>query len=105
MLLNGGNLMVKKIRTFMINEKPYETVVEPHETLIEVLRDKLDITGTKHGCGLGDCGACTVLIDGRTALACLTLAVTVKDKNIETIEGLAKNHKLHPIQQAFVDHG
>jgi carbon-monoxide dehydrogenase small subunit len=97
--------MQKKMLTLMINGKPHETVIEPHQTLMEILRDKLDLTGTKNGCGMGDCGACTVLIDGKTVLACLTLAVAVKDKNIETIEGLAKNNTLHPIQQAFVNHG
>jgi carbon-monoxide dehydrogenase small subunit len=79
--------------------------VKPHTTLIEVLRDQLGLTGTKHGCGIGLCGACTVLVEGKPILACLTLAITVREKNILTVEGLAKGGKLHPIQKAFVDYG
>ncbi len=90
---------------FIINGRPYEIAIEPQMTLIEVLRDKLDITGTKLCCGAGECGACTVLIDGKPVLSCLTLAMAAREKNILTIEGLAKNGNLHPIQQAFIDHG
>lgn len=97
--------MRKDTVTFRINGRTYEATVEPHETLIEVLRDKLDLTGTKYSCGAGECGSCTVLIDGEPVLSCLTLALAARDKNILTIEGLAKNNTLHPIQKAFVEHG
>ena len=97
--------MQKQIASFTVNGKPYEVLIEPHMTLLEVLRDHLELTGTKHGCGIGQCGACTVIIDGKPTLSCLTLAVTVKDKDIQTIEGLPEENILHPIQEAFVDHG
>lgn len=90
---------------FIVNGRPYEVLIEPHMTLVEVLRDKLDLTGTKISCGAGECGACTVLIDGKPVLSCLTLAMTAREKNILTIEGLAKGGNLHPIQKAFIDHG
>jgi carbon-monoxide dehydrogenase small subunit len=73
--------------------------------LIDVLRDKMGLTGTKYSCGAGDCGACTVLIEGKPVFSCLTLAVTAKGKNIVTIEGVGAGNELHPIQQAFVDCG
>ena len=97
--------MQKQIASFTVNGKPYEVLIEPHMTLLEVLRDHLELTGTKHGCGIGQCGACTVIVDGKPTLSCLTLAVTVKDKDIQTIEGLPEENILHPIQEAFVDHG
>ncbi len=101
----GGNMMRKEIAMFLINGREYETVIEPRMTLVEVLRDGLDLTGTKCSCGVGECGACTVLIDGKPMLSCLTLAITVKGKSILTIEGLAEGNTLHPIQQAFIDYG
>jgi len=88
-----------------INGESYEVSVKPRETLLEVLRDTLGLTGTKEGCDTGKCGACTVLIDGKAVRSCLTLAVTARDKEITTIEGLAHGEELHPIQRAFVDHG
>ena len=97
--------MGKEIATFVVNGQQREAIVEPHMLLIDVLRDGLGLTGTKYSCGAGDCGACTVLIDGKPAFSCLTLAVTVKGKNILTIEGVADGNGLHPIQQAFVDQG
>lgn len=97
--------MAEQMVKFMVNGRPYEIPIEPHMTLVEVLRDKLDITGTKLSCGAGECGACTVLIDGKPALSCLTLAMTAREKNILTIEGLAEGGNLHPIQKAFIDHG
>ena len=97
--------MQKQTASFTVNGKPYEVLIEPHMTLLEVLRDHLELTGTKHGCGIGQCGACTVIVDGKPTLSCLTLAVTVKDKDIQTIEGLSEENVLHPIQEAFIDHG
>jgi len=97
--------MRKEIATFVVNGNEYEVIVEPHMLLIDVLRDKLGFTGTKYACGAGDCGACTVLIDGKPSFSCLTLAVTARGKSIVTIEGLAQGTELHPIQKAFVDKG
>jgi len=97
--------MTKEIANFIVNGRNYEVIIEPRMLLIDVLRDKLGLTGTKYACGTGDCGACTILIDGKPILSCLTLAVTVKDRNILTIEGLAEGHNLHPLQQAFIDNG
>ena len=96
--------MMKQIAKFRVNEGHYELSIEPHVLLVEVLRDELGLTGTKHSCGIGNCGACTVLVDGRPVLSCLTLALTVQGRNITTIEGLAQGTTLHPIQKAFVDH-
>ena len=97
--------MRKEIANFIVNGKPYEAIIEPRMLLIDVLRDQLGLTGTKYACGTGDCGACTVLVDGKPVFSCLTLAVTAKGKNILTVEGLAEGTTLHPIQQAFIDHG
>lgn len=88
-----------------VNGKPYQLSVLPWRTLLEVIREDLGLTGTKEGCGLGECGACTVLMDGRVVNSCLVLATEAEGKQITTIEGLAQGDKLHPIQQAFVDHG
>lgn len=88
-----------------VNGKSYRVTVDLHRTLLEVLRDDLALTGTKYGCGQGECGACSVLVDGKPILSCLALAVAMDGKEITTIEGLAKGGKLHPLQQAFVDHG
>jgi carbon-monoxide dehydrogenase small subunit len=89
---------------FQVNGESYEILVEPNRTLLEVLREDLGLTGTKYGCGKGECGACTVLVDGKAILSCLTLAVTAKDSDILTIEGLQKNGDLHPIQEAFIEY-
>jgi len=97
--------MAKEIATFVVNGQQHEVIIEPHMLLIDVLRDKLGLTGTKYACGGGDCGACTVLIDGRPSFSCLTLAVTAKGKSILTIEGVADGNELGPIQQAFVEQG
>jgi carbon-monoxide dehydrogenase small subunit len=77
----------------------------PYKTLLEVLREDLNLTGTKHGCELGECGACTVLVDGEPQLSCLVLGVECDGRRIDTIEGLAKGTELHPLQAAFADHG
>lgn len=88
-----------------VNGTLYELNVRPWETLVEVIREDLGLTGTKESCGLGECGACTVIMDGRAVNSCLVLATEADGKQITTIEGLTDGDKLHPIQQAFVDHG
>jgi carbon-monoxide dehydrogenase small subunit len=95
----------KEIATFKINGRSYEAIITPNMTLSELLREKLDLTGTKYACGVGECGSCTVLVDGKPTLSCSTLAIAVRNKDILTIEGLAKGTELHPIQQAFIDYG
>jgi len=96
---------MKRVIELTINGSAYDVVISPQDLLIDVLRQKLDLTGTKKGCGQGDCGTCTVLIDGRRALACLTLAIACEGRRILTIEGMEKHGVLHPIQQAFIDKG
>lgn len=96
---------MKQVVNFTVNGKVYELAIEPHLLLVEVLRDELGLTGTKHSCDIGHCGACTVLVEGIAVLSCLTPAITVKSKNITTIEGLAEGTKLHPIQKAFIEYG
>jgi len=88
-----------------VNNEVWEVEVQPHRTLLEVLREDLSLTGAKEGCGLGACGACTVLGNGSPSLSCLTLATDVQNKEIRTIEGLTKDGQPDPIQLAFVDHG
>ena len=100
--VNGASNSVSL--TLMVNGKRYELALDPRSTLLDVLRDRLDLTGTKKGCDQGQCGACTVLIDGRRVVSCLTLAVMMDGASIITIEGLAKDGTLHPLQQAFIDH-
>ncbi|MBU2549265.1 MAG: (2Fe-2S)-binding protein, partial [Proteobacteria bacterium] len=98
--------MSKVTITLKVNGDTYELAVAPWRTLVEVLREDLDLIGTKIGCQTGDCGACTVLIDGRSVSSCLTLAVEVQGREITTIEGLAPGgDELHPIQEAFVEYG
>jgi carbon-monoxide dehydrogenase small subunit len=97
--------MRKERAHFIINGRSYEVLIEPHMLLVDVLREKIGLTGTKYACGTWDCGACTVLVDRKPVLSCLTLAVTARDKSILTIEGVAEGTTLHPIQQAFVDSG
>jgi xanthine dehydrogenase YagT iron-sulfur-binding subunit len=87
-----------------VNGSQMELTVAPWTTLLDALRDHLDLTGTKKGCDHGQCGACTVLVDGRRINSCLTLAVMKEGAEITTIEGLARNGELHPLQQAFIDH-
>ena len=97
---------MKKIVNVKINGDDYEIAVDPWRTLNEMLREQLNLTGTKLGCGTGDCGACTVLIDGRSVNSCLTLAVEVNGKEVTTIEGLAESEdKLDIIQEAFIEKG
>jgi carbon-monoxide dehydrogenase small subunit len=88
-----------------VNGEPAPVSFAPYKTLLEVLREDLGLTGTKHGCELGECGACTVLLDGAPVLSCLTLALECEGRRIETIEGLARGAELHPLQAAFTDLG
>ena len=88
-----------------VNGETYDVYVEPRRRLIDVIRDDIGLTGTKEGCGSGDCGACTVLIDGKPVNSCLVLAIDAKGKNILTIEGLSNGGKLHPVQEAFIKYG
>ena len=97
--------MGKEIADFIINGTNYEVIIEPHMLLVDVIRDQIGLTGTKIACGAGDCGACTILIEGLPILSCLTLAVTARGKNITTVEGLADGHELHPIQKAYEEKG
>ena len=97
--------MKKEIADFKVNGRRYEVLITPNMTLDELLREQLDFTGTKRSCGVGQCGSCTVLVDGAPTLACSTLAIAVRDKEILTIEGLARGNQLHPLQQAFIDKG
>ena len=90
--------------TAKVNGDETEFLCDPRETLLDVLRDRLNLTGTKEGCGTGDCGACTVTIDDRLVCSCLMLGVEASGKSIETIEGMAKGDKLHPLQKKFVEH-
>ena len=97
--------MSKQLMTFHVNGETQQAAVSPTHTLLEVLREELDLTGTKHGCELGHCGACTVLLDGKPVLSCLLLAVEAQDAEITTVEGLAHDNTLHPLQQAFAERG
>jgi aerobic-type carbon monoxide dehydrogenase small subunit (CoxS/CutS family) len=88
-----------------INGESHRLEVESKETLLHVLRDRLALTGTKEGCGRGECGSCNVLVNGRPMNSCLILAVAVQDQEISTIEGLLDQGELHPLQKSFIDHG
>ena len=88
-----------------VNDRIYEVDVEPGETLREAIRDKLWLTGTKKGCDVGGCGSCTVLLDGKAVYSCMVFAARAEGKKVITIEGLADNGRLHPVQEAFVKHG
>jgi carbon-monoxide dehydrogenase small subunit len=96
---------MKKLIQLEVNGQKHELAVEAHHTLAQVLRQQLRLTGTKIGCGEGDCGACTVLLDEKPVNSCLLLAVQANGHQITTIEGIAKGESLHPLQKAFVDHG
>jgi xanthine dehydrogenase YagT iron-sulfur-binding subunit len=87
-----------------VNGQARQLEIDPRQSLLDVLRENLDLTGTKKGCDQGQCGACTVLVDGRRVVSCLTLAIMKDGASITTIEGLAKDGALHPLQQAFIDH-
>lgn len=95
---------MEKVKVNMIvNGKPVSVEVKPYARLLDVIREELGLTGTKEGCGVGECGACTVIVDGQTVNTCLTLAASMEGKHIITIEGLMEDGKLHPIQEAFIN--
>jgi aerobic-type carbon monoxide dehydrogenase small subunit (CoxS/CutS family) len=96
---------MKKPLILTVNGEEHELEIEPNRLLLHVLRDDIGLTGTKDGCSIGVCGACSVIIDGRLVSSCLTLAAGCQGKGIETIEGLAKDGTLHPLQQAFIEYG
>ena len=96
--------MAKHHVTATLNGNGVEFLCETHQTLLEVLRDELHLTGTKEGCGTGDCGACSVTVDGRLICSCLMLGVEAEGKSIQTIEGMAVGEKLHPLQRKFLEH-
>ncbi len=96
---------MKTLITLRVNGTEHEIAVEPYWTLLDVLREKLGLTGTKKGCGTGNCGACTVLLQGRPVSSCLLLAVDARGKDVNTIEGLAHEGNLHPLQEAFIKYG
>ena len=97
--------MPKHLITLKLNGQAREIAVEPAWTLLETVREQLRLTGSKEGCGTGDCGACSMLVDGRLVTSCLMLAVQADGRDVTTIEGLAKNGTLHPVQQAFIEKG
>src|SRR6266705_4362935 len=90
---------------FELNGEPVEVAFAPHKTLLEVLREDLGLTGTKHGCELGECGTCAVLVDGRPVLSCLVLGLACAGRRVKTVEGMAEGGKLHPLQAAFAELG
>jgi carbon-monoxide dehydrogenase small subunit len=96
---------MRELITLNVNGERQEVAVQPHHTLLEVLREDLGLTGTKHGCELGECGACTVLIDGQPMFSCLTLPLEVQQCAITTIEGLERHGVLHPLQETFAELG
>ncbi len=101
-----GVALQRNVRiSLRVNGEPVEVLFAPYKTLLEVLREDLGLTGTKHGCELGECGTCTVLLDGEPVLSCLVLAVECEGRSVETVEGLASGTKLHPLQAAFADRG
>ena len=95
----------KIVITTRINGDPQEFLVSPWQTLLDVLRDQLGLTGAKEGCGNGNCGACTIVIDGKTVDSCMVLAAEIDGSELQTIEGVANGGELHPIQKAFIEHG
>lgn len=96
---------MKRLIELQVNHETYEVAVEPQDTLLQVLREDLEMTGTKEGCGTGECGSCTVLVEGKPILSCLALAVDFEGQNVLTIEGLCKGDELTPVQRAFLECG
>jgi carbon-monoxide dehydrogenase small subunit len=97
---------MKRTISFILNGEPVEVEIEPHLTLLQLLRDNLELTGTKEGCGMGECGACTILLDGKAVNSCIFPALEIEGRKVITIEGLTDAQgNLHPIQKAFIEHG
>ena len=96
--------MAKHHIAFNLNGDPVEALCETQQTLLDVLREELELTGAKEGCGTGDCGACSVIVDGRLVCSCLMLGVEMNGKSVDTIEGMANGDQLHPLQQKFLEH-
>ena len=95
-----------KVRlTFTVNSEAVDVLVDDYKTVLEILREDLGLTGTKHGCELGECGACAVLVDGKPVLSCLVLGVEAGDRQVTTVEGLTADGRLHPLQECFADLG
>ena len=100
-----GNIIMKKQLQITVNGELRQALVEPYYSLLDTLRDEMQLTGTKKGCDEGDCGACTVLLNGKPVCSCLVLAHAAHDTEVTTIEGVANGLELHPVQKAFVEHG
>jgi aerobic-type carbon monoxide dehydrogenase small subunit (CoxS/CutS family) len=96
---------VKRLMTLTVNGTSYEVAIEPQQSLLQLLREELHLTGTKEGCSEGECGACTVLLDGKTVDSCLIFALEAQGQEVTTIEGLAQGDQLHPVQKAFAEYG
>ena len=97
--------MAKHVLSCTVNDDAVEVLVQPWDTLLDALRERLGLTGAKEGCGTGDCGACTVHLDGKPVASCLVLAMQARERSVRTIEGLGRPDALHPLQEAFVRHG
>jgi carbon-monoxide dehydrogenase small subunit len=97
--------MSRRLLTLTVNGEPKEILVQPYQTLLEVLRDEIGLTGAKEGCSTGDCGCCTVILDGEPVTSCLVLALQAEGRSVRTVEGLGDGEALDPIQEAFVRHG
>ena len=96
---------MKRLMTLTVNSTPYEVAIEPRQSLLQLLREELHLTGTKEGCSEGECGACTVLLDGKMVDSCLIFALEAQGREVTTIEGLALGDRLHPVQKAFAEYG
>jgi carbon-monoxide dehydrogenase small subunit len=97
--------VAKQVLSFTVNDEAVEVLVQPWDTLLDALRERLGLTGPKEGCGTGDCGACTAHVDGKPVASCLMLAIQARGRTVRTIEGLGRLGALHPLQEAFVRHG
>jgi len=97
--------VAKQVLSLTVNDDPVDVLVQPYVTLLDALREDLKLTGPKEGCGTGDCGACSIHLDGELVASCLVLAMQARGRNVRTIEGLGKVNALHPLQDAFVRHG